>query len=123
MKPSSLRTYAMWAFCLVEGISTAGASMRLALRMRVSMSAIGSVIMMLPARFLHARDQALEAHVAEANAAQAEFAIDSAGPTAQPAALANADLIAGPQLGLGRVALVGLDFGQQTMKFHKMSFS
>ena len=30
------------AFCLVAGISTAGRSMRLALRMRVSMSAIGS---------------------------------------------------------------------------------
>src|SRR5713101_1405593 len=45
MKPSSLSTCARCCFKCVEGISTAGDSMRLALRMRVSMSAIGSVIM------------------------------------------------------------------------------
>ena len=35
----------MRVFMFVEGISTAGASVRLALRTRVNISAIGSVIM------------------------------------------------------------------------------
>src|SRR5437764_15109733 len=45
MNPSSRSTLASATFSLVAGISTNGRSMVLALRMRVSMSAIGSVIM------------------------------------------------------------------------------
>src|SRR4051794_847764 len=91
-------------------MSTAGDSMRLALRTRVSMSAIGSVIMAaflprLPARLLHAGDQTLVGHVAEADAAQAELAVDRAGPAAQPAAHADADAVARAELRLGRLAL------------------
>src|SRR5205085_8441603 len=100
MKPSSLSTWAMRCLSLVLGMSTAGRSMRLALRMRVSMSAIGSVIMagiLSPARFLDARDQAVAGHVAEADAADAELAVHRARPAAQPAAQADADLVARPQ--------------------------
>src|SRR5438132_687099 len=99
-KPSSLSTCAMVTFTLVEGMSTAGDSMRFALRMRVNMSAIESVIILaslldrlrlalarrpasairkrnngLPACLLHTRDQTLVRHVAEADPANAELAI------------------------------------------------
>src|SRR5262249_12290011 len=40
--------------------------------------------------------------------AQAEFAIDRAGPAAQPAAEADADAVARPQLRLGRLTLAQL---------------
>src|SRR5215218_5883615 len=89
-------------------MSTAGDSIRLALRMRVSMSAMLSVIMAVcapgsPARFLDARDQALQGHVPETDPAQAELAVDGAGPAAEPAAQADADPVPRLQLGLGRV--------------------
>src|SRR4051794_30717744 len=125
MKPSSLSTWAMRCFSWVPGMSTTGRSMRLALRMRVSMSAIGSVIMafvLSPARFLDARNQPAAGHVAEADAADAELAIHGAGPAAQAAAQADADLVARPELVLGRVALVGLDPGQVTAEFNQLRF-
>src|SRR5947209_17649014 len=86
---------------LVAGMSTMGRSMRLALRSRVSMSAIGSVIMAVvlsPARFLDAWDQSVAGHVAETNAAHAELAVDRPRPAAQAAPQPNADLVARPQL-------------------------
>src|SRR5690348_12111016 len=108
MKPSSFSTWAICCLTEVAGISTAGSSMRLALRMRVSMSAIGSVIMaiwfLLPAGFLDARDQAVAGHIAEANAAHAELAVHRPSPAAQPAAEADANLVARPEFRLGRVA-------------------
>src|SRR5207302_9799922 len=125
MKPSSLSTWAMRCFIWVPGMSTTGRSMRLALRMRVSMSAIGSVIMALilsPTRFLDAGDQPVAGHVAEADAADAELAIHGAGPAAQPAAHTDADLVARAQLVLGRVALVGLDPGQVAAEFNQLRF-
>src|SRR5882762_8480361 len=114
MKPSSLSTWAMRVFVCVEGISTAGNSVRLALRTRVNMSAIGSVIMVgnplcSPARLLDARNQPLVGHVAKADSADAELAIDRAGPAAQAAAQANLDPVARPQLLFGGVFLVRLD--------------
>src|SRR3954470_21622993 len=45
----------------------------LALRMRESMSAIGSVSIGSPARLRHARDRTLVRELAQADAAQAEF--------------------------------------------------
>src|SRR5581483_3630121 len=142
MKPSSLSTWAMRCLSLVDGMSTAGDSMRFALRIRVSMSAMGSVSMMgnsctepflaevstrrhgyLPARFLDAGDQALQGHVPEANAAHAELAVDGARPAAQPAAHADADPVARPELlGLGRVALGGVELGQVAVELDEMSF-
>src|SRR5262245_17419967 len=110
MKPSSLRTLAMAALSLVAGMSTAGRSMRLALRMRVSMSAIGSVIMVSapsPAGLGHTRDEAVRGHPAEADAADAELAVDGARPAAELAAVADADDRARLHQ-LGRVALGGV---------------
>src|SRR5262249_48367761 len=97
-------------FSLVAGISTTGRSMRLALRSRVSMSAIGSVIIagiLSPAGLLDARDQAVAGHAAEADPADAELAVHGPRPPAQSAAEADADLVAGPELLLvGRPLLV-----------------
>src|SRR5262245_22678330 len=105
MNPSSLSTWARRALRLVAGMSTAGRSMRLALRSRVSMSAIESVIMarLSPARFLHTRDEAVAGHVPKTDPADAELAVHRPRPAAQPAAQADADLVARPQLVLGRV--------------------
>src|SRR6516225_5910845 len=126
MKPSSLRTWAICALTLVAGISTTGNSTRLALRIRVSMSAIGSVIMArglpLPAGFLDAGDEAVGGQVAEANPADAELAEDGPGPAAQPATQADADLVARPQLHLGRVLLVALHLRQVPAEFNHLRF-
>src|SRR5438876_9850356 len=112
MKPSSSRTLASATFSLVAGISTNGRSISLALRMRVSMSAIGSVIMVvvlpfaLPGSLADARDHAVAGHVPEADAADAELPVDGPGPAAQLAAEPDLDpLPAGQQV--GRVPLVG----------------
>src|SRR5437867_4228908 len=97
MNPSSLSTCATLVFRLVAGMSTAGRSIRLAFRMRVSKSAKGSVIMIVlpsPARLLHAGDQAVGGHVAETNPADAELAIDGASPAAELAAEPNANALA-----------------------------
>src|SRR5438132_4813319 len=94
--------------------------MRLALRMRVSMSAIGSVIIievpsskfqvqsrsrlctfvfvLLPACFLDAGNETVAGHIAEADAADTELAVHGAGPAANAAAKADANSIARPQL-------------------------
>src|SRR6516225_7864872 len=101
MKPSSLSTWAMYCLTRVAGISTAGRSIRLALRMRVSMSAIGSVIMAVsPARLRYAGDEPVVGHVAEADAADAELPVDGPPAPAQAAAEADADLVARPGLRL-----------------------
>src|SRR5919197_1288280 len=87
MKPSSLSTWATLAFRRVAGMSTAGRSIRQALRIRVSMSANGSVIMVhapSPAGLFDARDQSVAGHVAETDAADAELAIHRPGPATQP---------------------------------------
>src|SRR5690348_3142913 len=67
-------------------MSTNGRSMATALRMRVSMSAMGSVIMKSPARLLHSGNQSIQRHVPETQPAQLELAVYGAGPAAQLAA-------------------------------------
>src|SRR5580693_9055258 len=63
-----------------------------ALRMRVKKSAMGSVcITLLPARFRHSRDFALERHAAETDTAHLEFANVSAGAATDAAAIAHTD--------------------------------
>src|SRR4051812_32372013 len=109
----------MFFLSLVADISTAGRSMLLALRMRVSMSAMGSVIMgkflrvsgprypaaaprrpepralsMSPAGLADAGDEAVAGHVAEADPADAELAVHGPRPAAQLAAHLDADLLA-----------------------------
>src|SRR5258708_4136282 len=65
IKPSARSTCAMAAFPLVDGMSTTARSIRFALRIRVSMSAIGSVIMGLssPARLLHTGNQTIAGQI------------------------------------------------------------
>src|SRR5687767_11382979 len=97
------------SFSLEEGIRTWSCCAVLALRMRVSMSAMGSVIVIgralpSPARLRHARHLAGMDHLAEADAAQPELAEHRSGPAAPAAAGVAADL----ELGL---ALLLLDEG------------
>src|SRR6187200_2804791 len=75
MNDSSRKTCAMATFSRDDGISTIGWCARTALRMRVSMSAIGSVsnLLRLPARLGDAGDLALESKLPEADAAQREL--------------------------------------------------
>src|SRR5690349_19544750 len=78
---------------LEAGTSTLGWRARIALRTRVSMSAMGSVIMILLLRLLptgldDARDLAVQRELAEAQPADAELAQKTARPAAAPAAVA-----------------------------------
>src|SRR6266702_6934092 len=104
MKPSSFRISASRTLSLEEGMSTFSCSARLALRMRVRRSAMGSLIDMtprlLPARLDHARHLALEGQLPEADPAQLELPEVPARSPAQPAALI------GPRLELGRALLL-----------------
>src|SRR5215470_8522581 len=128
MNPSSLRTSATWTLSLVAAISTAGASMRLAFRIRVSMSAIGSVIItvhqitVLPARFLDAGDQAEVGHLAETDPADAELAKYGTGPATDPAAEADADPVARSELRLLRLPLRFLELLELEGVFHSFGF-
>src|SRR5262249_41944041 len=75
-----------------------------------------------PACFLDARNEAVAGHAAEANAANAELAIYGPWPAAQPAAQANADAVARPQLRFGRLALGLVRRGQIPNEFHRFGF-
>src|SRR4051794_7081198 len=106
-------------------MSTWDRSMRLALRMRVSMSANGSVIIARPpspASLGDARDQPVAGHVAEADPADAELPIHGPGPAAQPAAQADADQLARGHLDLVRGPLVGLELGHLVLEPHHLRF-
>src|SRR6266481_5409283 len=73
----------MPTFSCDAGMSTVGRSIATALRMRVSMSAMGSVIIKSPACLLHAGNQPVERHVAKTQPAQFELTINGAGTAAQ----------------------------------------
>src|SRR6476660_4341570 len=98
MYPSSLRMRAMPSFRRDVGISACSCSALLALRMRASMSATGSVSIWSPARFGHAWDHALVCQVPQADPAQAELAEHGARPAAAVA----------PAVGTHRVLLWAL---------------
>src|SRR5919206_4781761 len=68
------------------GISACSCIALLALRMRVSMSATGSVSIGSPARLRHAGDDALVRELPQADPAEAELAEDGARPAAAGAA-------------------------------------
>src|SRR6266516_6291731 len=70
------------------GIWAVSWSALLAFRIRVSMSAMGSVsiVSLLPGRLGHARNRALVRQLAQADPAQTELAIDGARPAAAIAA-------------------------------------
>src|SRR5581483_3839079 len=125
MNPSSLSTWATFTFSRLAGISTAGRSIRLAFRRRVSMSASGSVIMdrvPLPAGLLDAWDEAVAGHVTEADAADAKLAVDSPRPAAQPAAQANADALTRQHLNLGIGLFAGFQLGRLLLEFDVLRF-
>jgi hypothetical protein len=78
MYPSFFSTSASADFCFEAGINTSSFIAAFALRMRVSMSAIGSVIMtQSPTCLGQTRDFTGMGHLAKAQAAQSEFAIHS----------------------------------------------
>src|SRR2546430_17548215 len=66
----------------------------------------------LPARLLDSRDETVAGHVAEADAADAELAIDGAGSAAYLAASLDADTLAGQHLDFVRSSPAGLQFFQ-----------
>src|SRR5271170_3377397 len=95
MKPSSLRMRAISIFSFEAGTSTRGCLARVALRTRVSMSAMGSVCMslpFLPARLDDAGNLPHQRQFAEAQAAHLELPQDAAAAAADAAAIAHADL-------------------------------
>src|SRR5580698_11215793 len=94
MKPSRSRMEARDSFSLEPGIFTVSNMAELALRIRVSMSAMGSVIVMagLPTCLRHAGDLAGMHHDAQADTAQPELAVDGLGPTTPLAAGVPANL-------------------------------
>src|SRR5882672_11607283 len=83
MNPSSFRISAIRTLSREDGMSTFSCSARLALRTRVSMSAIGSLRIPLPARLQDARNLALERQLAEAEPAHLELPEVAARTAAQ----------------------------------------
>src|SRR3954447_11773848 len=71
---------------LDDGISTVSWAAMIPLRIRVRKSAMGSVMLIAlppsPARLGHAGDEALVGHLAQADPAQAELAVDGTRPAA-----------------------------------------
>jgi hypothetical protein len=93
MKPSSTRTCATRCFIFDDGIWTFAFRAVMPLRMRVSISAIGSVMgMSLPARLHDAGDVSAQRELAEAEAAEVELAHVRTAAAAHGAAVANAHL-------------------------------
>src|SRR6266480_1715956 len=95
MYPSSLRSLAISTFIRELGMVACSCSALFALRIRVSMSAIGSVstVLSLPARLRHAGNCALVRKLAEADPAEAELAEDRARAAAPVAARVVAHLV------------------------------
>src|SRR3954468_15926261 len=88
MKPSSRRISAIASFVREAGMRISVWRARLPLRMRVSMSAIGSEIFIgLPARLRHAGQLAQQRALAEADAAQPEAPHVAARAAAHEAAV------------------------------------
>src|SRR5688572_16135918 len=85
MYPSRFKIFAMLSRMLECAIDTSGNNAMLALRMRVSMSAMGSVI--LPARFRYARDEAIERGFTESETRAGELAEIPAAAAAHRAAI------------------------------------
>src|SRR4051812_28054665 len=89
MNPSSARTRASSRLIFDEGIETFAFRAVMALRMRVNISAIGSVMdVPLPARLDDARDVTTERELTEAHTAQPELAHERPRTAAQRAPVA-----------------------------------
>src|ERR1041384_5181640 len=107
MKPSSRRMRAISTFSLEDGTSTFASLARTPLRIRVSISGMGSVMFIgsllprSPAGLDHARDVALERQLAEADAAHLEFPQEGPRAAALAAAVVAAHGELRRALGLG----------------------
>src|SRR5262249_36828124 len=103
------RMRAISSFSLEFGISTRSCSALLALRMRVSMSATGSVSMgsLLPGALRHAGDHALMGELPQADAAEPELLEHGARPAALVAAAVVARLVLLRTRGLRDQRLLG----------------
>src|SRR3954454_4439494 len=102
MYPSSWRMRAISTFSFEDGISARSGNALLALRMRVSMSATGSVIIGASPRALrHAGDDPGVGELPQANAAEPELLEHRARPPALVAAAVVARLVLVLPSGLG----------------------
>src|SRR2546426_978865 len=107
----------MPSLTLEWGISTAGSNARWALRIRVNMSEIGSVIKS-PTGLGHARNQAVERRLAERQTRAAKLAQVAVPATGHRAAVDHAARAGVPgQLRERRVILLGLQIGAQRRVF------
>src|ERR1700709_1782906 len=97
MYPCSVRIRASSRLNRLEGISTVSCAAMMPLRIRVRKSAMGSVIDIvppaLPARLRHAGDVAVVSQLPQADAAEAELAVDGARPAATAAARVRPRLV------------------------------
>src|SRR5581483_12461183 len=100
---------AISSFSFELGISTRSCSALLALRMRVSMSATGSVSIFRrsPAALRHPGDDALVGELPQANAAEPALLVDRAWPAAPAAARVVAHLVLLRPRGLGDQGFLG----------------
>src|SRR5688500_12303354 len=92
-KPSSLRSFTTSSFSFDIGTSSRSCLAICALRIRLSKSAMGSVMLIavsprLPARLDDARQIALEGQAPQVNAAQPKLPVDPARASAEPAPVA-----------------------------------
>src|ERR1044071_8338234 len=97
MTPSSLRRRQTSSLSRETGTSSRSFFARWALRIRVSRSEMGSVMLIafssfLPARLDHAGQIALQREVPQMDAAEPDLAVDAARAAADPAPVAVADL-------------------------------
>src|SRR5829696_1696950 len=94
MKPSSLRIRQSSRLMREMGTSSRSCFARWALRIRVSRSAMGSVMLIVvlletsPARLDHAGEVALQRQIPQMDAAEAKLPVITARPAADPAAVA-----------------------------------
>src|ERR687892_2117713 len=101
---------AISTFIFEVGISARSCSAWLALRMRVSMSAIGSVIIVLsplPGALGHARDDALVGELPQADSAEPELLVDRTRAAAPAAARVGPRLVLRRALPLRDQGLLG----------------
>src|SRR5206468_9351384 len=105
--------FAMLAFILECETSTSGTNARFALRMRVSMSEIGSVIS-LPTGLGHTGNQTIQRHFAEGQARAAEFPHERVAATTDGAAIHHAHRAGiARQFRQPRVVTLRLELGPQ----------
>src|SRR6266508_1286542 len=107
MYPSSLSRRAISSFTREVGMTALSCNALLALRMRASMSAIGSVSIGSPRALVHPGDAVLVGEIPQADPAQAELAVDRARPATAVAAMVAAGLEALRTGSLGDQGLIG----------------